>query len=102
MLSRNKLHDVMLETLVQTMAEEGSDDGQSITMQSPLLTGAVVTSIGLVSMITEIEMRLDEEFEIEVTLVSEEALSRKHSPFQNLEALADYIFELAKLPERNP
>lgn len=95
MLEKDQILPMMMDSLKETMDEEGVSATTEITSESPLLAGAVVSSIGLVSVVTDIEMRLFEDFDLEVTLVSEEALSRSKSPFQNLAALADYIIELA-------
>jgi hypothetical protein len=48
--------------------------------------------MGLVNVIIDIESRfLDED--IEVSLTSESAMSRRNSPFRTVETLADFIME---------
>ena len=65
---------------------------------SPLLgQDAVLSSMGLVTLITDAESVLADEHGVEVTLVSEDAFSRRQSPFRTVEALADYVLELAGL-----
>lgn len=54
--------------------------------------GAILDSMGLVNVIIDIESRfLDDDKEISLT--SEQAMSRRNSPFRTIETLADYIFE---------
>jgi hypothetical protein len=85
---------LLRDTLIDLGVEEGIDD---IASTSPLIgTGTVITSLGLVSVIADVEMSLAEEDGLELTLVSEDALSRSSSPFRTIEALADYVLELVK------
>ena len=53
--------------------------------------GAVVDSIGVVSLIVDIEQRLEMEHEISVTLANDRAMSQRNSPFRTPAVLADHI-----------
>ena len=50
-------------------------------------------SLGLVNLIVDIEQKIEEAFEIPITLADERALSQKRSPFRTIGTLADYIEE---------
>ena len=53
---------------------------------------SILDSMGLVNIIIDIESRfLDED--IEISLTSEKAMSRRNSPFRTVNSLADYIVE---------
>ena len=53
---------------------------------------AVLDSMGLVNVIIDIESRfLDED--VEISLTSESAMSRRNSPFRTVDTLADFIME---------
>ena len=53
---------------------------------------SALDSMGLVNIIIDIESRfLDED--IEISLTSEKAMSRRNSPFRTVNTLADYITE---------
>lgn len=56
-------------------------------------TGGLLDSLDLVNFIVEIEEALEEEFEFELTLADEKAMSRRTSPFMSIERLSDYIIE---------
>ena len=47
----------------------------------------------LVQFIVEVENLLDEEFEIEIELTSEKAMSRRNSPFISINTLVEYIVD---------
>jgi hypothetical protein len=54
----------------------------------------IFDSIGLVSLIVEVEQGVAELTRAQVTLADERAMSQKHSPFRNVESLADYALML--------
>jgi hypothetical protein len=56
--------------------------------------GAPLDSLGLVNFLADLEYRLAEEFDREIVLASERAMSRSRSPFRDTAALTDYIVEL--------
>lgn len=56
--------------------------------------GAILDSLGLVSLIVEVEQRLSDELGINLILADERAMSQKRSPFRSIGALADYICDL--------
>ena len=51
-------------------------------------------SLGLVSLIMEIEGQIQADFETTITLADERAMSRLNSPFRSVDSLAGYIVEI--------
>ena len=58
--------------------------------------GAVLDSLGLVTLVVAAEQTLDEDFGRTVTLANEKAFSQKNSPFRTIASLAEYIAGLLK------
>lgn len=56
-------------------------------------TFSIFDSMELVQFIVEVESLLDEEFEIEIELTSEKAMSRRNSPFISINTLTEYIVD---------
>ncbi|OQY05505.1 MAG: hypothetical protein B6I20_01100 [Bacteroidetes bacterium 4572_117] len=83
-----------VEIVISAVSEYIDDESVQIS-ESAILLGndAVVDSIGLVNLIVDVESALAEK-DIEITLTSEDAMSRRKSPFRSVETLADYIIEL--------
>jgi hypothetical protein len=95
-MGKEQLISMMVELMQRTLKEQSEDVAITATADSALIgPEAVMTSMGMVSFITDVESLLAQEFNLEVTLVSEQALSRRHSPFRSPAVLADYILELA-------
>jgi acyl carrier protein len=57
---------------------------------------AVLDSLGVVSLIVEIEGQLEMNHEISVTLASDRAMSQRSSPFRTVGVLADYMCTVIK------
>ena len=53
-------------------------------------------SLGLVNLLVIIEQNIEDEFELNITLADERAMSQKNSPFRTIGSLADYIDMLLK------
>jgi acyl carrier protein len=52
---------------------------------------AALDSLGLVSVIVEVEQRLEERYRLTLILADERAMSQRHSPFRSVRSLTDYI-----------
>jgi acyl carrier protein len=91
MLERQQALGVVLGCLRTVLEEAGGDLaglGEETTLVGP---GAAVDSIGMVSLIVDIEQRLELDHQVSVTLASERAMSQKSSPFRTAGLLADHI-----------
>lgn len=53
--------------------------------------GASLDSLGLINLIVKVEQSLEDDFDTELTLASEEAMAQQNSPFKTVGALAGYI-----------
>ena len=53
-------------------------------------------SLGLINLIVAVEQNIEDEFDVNITIADERAMSQKHSPFRTIESLANYIEMLLK------
>jgi acyl carrier protein len=60
---------------------------------SPLFGDGGLDSMGLVRFIVMVEERIQDRTDLEITLASDKAMSRRSSPFRTLGTLAEYIGE---------
>lgn len=56
-------------------------------------TNGLLDSMGLVTLIVEVEQALADRFGITITLADDRAMSQRNSPFRSVGALADYILQ---------
>jgi hypothetical protein len=55
---------------------------------------SLLDSLGLVSLIVQIEEEIEDKYNLSVVLADEKAMSRRTSPFAKVSYLVDYIFEI--------
>jgi acyl carrier protein len=91
-LNREAAVQLICETLRGLDVEVASLD------ESTALLGndGVVDSIGLVNLIMDVEMQLNDTRETPVTIADERALSQTRSPFRTVGSLADHIVLLLR------
>src|SRR5687768_11317033 len=61
--------------------------------ESPLFGDGGLDSMGLVRFIVLVEEKIQDLTDLEITLASDKAMSRRSSPFKSLGTLAEYIDE---------
>ncbi len=94
-MERQQLVGMMTALLQATLDEQNEHGAVTATATLPLVgDNAAITSMRLVSFIADLETTLASDHGLEISLVSEQALSRQKSPFRSVEALAEYILEL--------
>jgi ClpP class serine protease len=91
MIEREKALEVVLSCLREAVEQAGGD-AAAVVADTPIVgPGAVIDSIGVVSLIVDIEQKLEMDHQVSVTLASDRAMSQKNSPFRTPNALADHV-----------
>ena len=95
-MNRTELITLMVKLLESNLRDRNTNGALTASPSLPLVgPQAGLSSLGLVSFLADVESTLSEKYNLDLTLVSERAFSRTRSPFRSVEALADYILELA-------
>lgn len=55
---------------------------------------AVLDSLALVTLIVDLEQRIEADYNVAITLADDRAMSQKHSPFRTVGSLTAYIDQL--------
>ena len=62
------------------------------SVETPLFgSGGKLDSLGLVSLVTTVEQKIDEKFGVTATLLDDVAALESDNPFRTVNSLADYI-----------
>ena len=95
--TRNDIANTVLETL-RELGEDIKNSDLITADETTRLFGArsPLDSMNLVNFIADVEERLSDDFEIDITLANQSAMSRTHSPFRRVSSCTDYIMELIK------
>lgn len=93
--SRDQISKIVIRCVEQFATESEIEIDISDGENARLFGGdAPLDSLGLVSLIVEIEEALESELGISFVLADEKAMSRRTSPFSRIVYLVDYIEEL--------
>lgn len=83
----------ILNLVLETVKEIGEDQNNQVlidaTEDTPLF-GENLDSLGIVFLVTDLESRISDEFDVDLTLADERAMSQKTSPFRSVKTLAKY------------
>ena len=95
MLNKNDLLVLILQIVTDYLSIEENYRNKDTIDQHTVLFGedGCLDSMGIVSIVVDIEDKLAE-IDINVNLMSDKAMSSKHSPFRTSLSLAEYIIEL--------
>jgi len=97
MIARNIAFDIVLESLKEVFAQNGQTPPDNITDDTVLVgNDAVIDSLGAVSLIVEIEQRLESGHGVSVTLANDKAMSARISPFRTVGVLTDHAIAMAQ------
>jgi len=88
-----ELLDIIREAIDEINA--GADE-PVVYSEDLILTGAegVLDSLSLVTLLSTVEELVSDKYEKNITLASDKAFSKKHSPFHSVETLTLFLEEL--------
>ena len=95
-MEKNTLQKSLIRLLNEFIIENEIyiDDNIALDEKIRLIgTSSIFDSMELVQFIVEVENLLDDEFELEIELTSEKAMSRRNSPFISINSLVEYIID---------
>lgn len=92
---RQQIETLVLECLSDALEEIG--ESSSVDQQSRIYgKGSRLNSMAVVSMVVDLETRLAEQLDIEISLTDERAMSQKRSPFRDVSSITHYITNLCE------
>jgi acyl carrier protein len=91
MIDRESALELVLSSLRDAVEQNGGDSAGVNTETVIVGPEAVIDSIGVVSLIVDIEQRLEMDHQVSVTLANDRAMSQRSSPFRTPAVLAEHI-----------
>jgi len=90
-----KVDSIVIEAVIELNEELECETLENPTNKTKLFGGnGALNSLALVSLISDLEDRISEEFDKDIVLADEKAMSQRASPFRTVAALTDYIEKL--------
>lgn len=92
---KEEIQPIIFEAVREINAELGGENLASPTLDTALYgADGNLDSMGLVSLLMDIEDRVSEKLGKDVALTDEKAMSQRNSPFKSVRTLADYMERL--------
>lgn len=92
---KNKIEKIIIEALKEINEELENEVLENPTHETNLYgVNGALDSLALVSLITDLEEKISDEFDKDIILADEKAMSQRTSPFRNVESLTSYIQKL--------
>lgn len=94
-MKKKKITEIVIST-VSMLVETFPVDQQYTVDQNTILfgNGSKMDSLSLVSIIVDLESIFSLDYNMEISLTDDRAMTRKNSPFDSITVLVDYIDEL--------
>ena len=97
MIARNNAYEIVLASLQEVFAQSGTEPPATVNDDTVLVGNeAVLDSLGVVSLIVEVEQRLEAAHGVSVTLANDKAMSQKNSPFRTVGVLTDHVVAMVQ------
>jgi acyl carrier protein len=92
---KEEIKKLVINTLIEITSYMPELNGTVIDENSPLLAeGSFIDSLTLVSFIVDLETTLIDEYDLNLSLTDDRAMTREISPYESVQFLVDYIDEL--------
>lgn len=93
-------HQITLRALREVIQQNALPEPETIDGDTVLVgPDAVIDSLGVVSLIVEIEQIVEGEHGVSIILANEKAMSAKNSPFRSVGVLSEHIIQTVKEAE---
>ena len=90
-MEKSRVREIIIDSFNELIETEGISI--DVNANTALMgSDSVIDSLGLVTLLVDIEARLSDE-DVEISILSEKAMSQKNSPFLNIESLTEFISE---------
>lgn len=92
-----QIEQVIINSLIELNEELENEKLNHPTKETKLYGGdGVLDSLALVSFIADLEERISNEFDEDIILADEKAMSQRNSPFNTVNTLTMYVEQLLK------
>ena len=94
-MNKDKIYEIVIDQVKQLNETLPVDKQFKVNENTVLFgNGSSIDSLSLVSVIVDLEMLFSDEYNADISLTDDRAMTREISPFDNITNLVDYIFEI--------
>ena len=86
---------IVIAGLEEVLAQSDTPPAEPVSEETSLIgRRSSLDSLGMVTLIVDLEQRIEEQYGAALTLASDRAMSQQSSPFRTVRTLTDYICTL--------
>ena len=94
---KDQVFKIIADALEELNEELDYDELNHITAETPIFGGdSGIDSLSLVRLVVDVEGRVSEAFDAEVTLADEKAMSSRNSPYRTVASFTDFVVACLK------
>ena len=94
-VGRDQIMSVVTASLSEVLARKDNPSIGGVGQTTSLIgRGSVLDSLDLVTLVIDVEQRLEQDYHLSFALADDRAMSQRNSPFRTVESLTDYIMKL--------
>ena len=83
--------------IISSTAESAGLSENDLNDDTPIFGAkSNIDSLGLVTLLINIEQKIEDEMNVTITIADERAMSQKNSPFKTIKSLTDFITDKLK------
>jgi len=96
-MEQQAAQEIVLRSVRAVFEQAGDAPPANLSMESVLVgPDAIIDSLGVVSLIVEVEQIVEAEHSASIILANEKAMSAKNSPFRTVGILADHVVAMVQ------
>jgi acyl carrier protein len=90
-MNREQLVELIIGTTQSVLTEQGLEVEGALSADTQLFgQNGLLDSLALVALVIAVEQEIEAQFDVNVELADDKALSQKNSPYRTIGTLADY------------
>ena len=94
---QGKINQIIIESVHEINSQLTEEQQILISNNTPLFgENSNIDSLGLVTLMVSIEHKIEDEFDLSITIADERAMAQKNSPFKTIGTLTEYVGYLVK------
>ena len=88
------IENIITSGLKESLTEGGLKISEEINPTTIIFgNGGRLDSLGLVSFLINLEQKVEEEYDMQITIADEKAMSMSNSPFKNVKRLTSFLVQ---------
>lgn len=101
-MDKQKIFDIVINQVTELNETLPEDQKFSVNENTVLFgNNSKIDSLSLVSVIVDLEGVFSSEYDFDISLTDDRAMTREISPFDNVSSLVDYIHEVVNENQQN-